>query len=71
MQIYIAEFRSPMYPEDNQQFGAYTFREAAEARNREEMEFARLDPCYPELYQKRPECYCVTELELEGIEGLA
>ncbi len=69
MKIFIAEYVSPEYPEDNRRFGAYTTEAAAQARAAEELAWAQShDPRYPELYQKRAENYYVTELELLGLD---
>lgn len=39
--LYLASYGDGMYPEDNQNFGAYQTREEAEACNKKEVEYQR------------------------------
>jgi len=65
IKLHLAVFTSPMYPEDNNMFGAYLTEQEAQKRCDAELAYARsILPNHPELYKKKAECYQLEELEL-------
>jgi hypothetical protein len=65
IKLHLAVFSSPMYPEDNNVFGAYLTEQEAQSRCDQELAHARtLCPQHPDMYSKKAECYHTEELEL-------
>jgi hypothetical protein len=64
MEVYFAQFISPMYSEDNEVFSpGYLTREGAEERIQKEVEYYKKNK--PRFYQANDWHYSVLELEVE------